>query len=124
MLLQQKVVIEVSMNDQKRRSKAMKISGGSNGVESAALKGEGKNQLEVVGDRIDAVVLTTLLRKNVGFAELVTVIPDKKQDEKKDTEKKIEATIMPPFWVSYPPIHGGTPYIYEVPSNESFCPIL
>ncbi|KAK3004433.1 hypothetical protein RJ639_020044, partial [Escallonia herrerae] len=121
---QQKVVIEVSMNDQKSRSKAMKIAVGSNGVESAALKGEGKNQLEVVGDGIDAVVLTTLLRKNVGFAVLVSVGPDKKDDEKKDTEKKNEATIMPPLWVSYPPIHGGTPYIYEVPGNEPSCSIM
>ncbi|KAK3025521.1 hypothetical protein RJ639_042056, partial [Escallonia herrerae] len=121
---QQKVVIKVSMNDQKSRSKAMKIAVGSTGVESAALKGEGKNQLEVVGDGIDAVALTTLLRKNVGFAELVSVGPDKKDDEKKGAEKKNEATITPPVWVSYPPIHGGTPYIYEVPSNEASCSIM
>ncbi|KAK2986429.1 hypothetical protein RJ640_011867 [Escallonia rubra] len=96
----QKVVIAISTDCQKCRSKAMKIAISVTGVESAALKGEGKNQLEVVGVGIDAVVLTTLLRKNVGFAEVVCVGPNKK-----DTEKKNEATIMPPLWVSYPPIH-------------------
>ncbi|KAK3025523.1 hypothetical protein RJ639_042058 [Escallonia herrerae] len=85
MTYQQKVVIEVSIHDQKSRSKATKIAVG---VESTALKGEGKNQLEVVGDGIDAVILTMLLRKNVGFEELDSVGPDEKDDEKKEIKKK------------------------------------
>lgn len=44
------------------------------GVESAAITGEGKNQLEVVGE-IDAANLTSLLRKNLGQADLVSVGP-------------------------------------------------
>lgn len=44
------------------------------GVESAAITGDGKNQLEVVGE-VDAATLTSLLRKNLGKADLVSVGP-------------------------------------------------
>ncbi|XP_020550730.1 heavy metal-associated isoprenylated plant protein 16-like, partial [Sesamum indicum] len=77
--MKQKIVIKVSMNDEKSRSKALKISVCVSGVESAALTGGGKNQVEVVGEGIDAVELTRRLRKNVAYAELVSVGEGKKE---------------------------------------------
>ncbi|KAH0744871.1 hypothetical protein KY290_032864 [Solanum tuberosum] len=73
---QQKVVIRLSLNgnDQKCRTKAFKIAVSQSGVESAAITGDGKNQLEVVGE-VDAATLTSLLRKNLGQADLVSVGP-------------------------------------------------
>ncbi|KAK3001298.1 hypothetical protein RJ639_021942, partial [Escallonia herrerae] len=115
------VVIRVSVNDQKKslfadlcgiigfqcssdkkeaRTKAMTIAVG---VETAALTGEQKDQIEVTGDRIDAVTLATLLRKKVGFAEVLSVGPEKKEDDKKPKiEDKIEATVQAPVLHSYP----------------------
>ncbi|KAL3364276.1 hypothetical protein AABB24_013171 [Solanum stoloniferum] len=74
--MKQKVVIRLSLNgnDQKCRTKAFKIAVSQSGVESATITGDGKNQLEVVGE-VDAVVLVSLLRKNLGQADLVSVGP-------------------------------------------------
>ncbi|KAK4714564.1 hypothetical protein R3W88_020471 [Solanum pinnatisectum] len=74
--MKQKVVIRLSLNgnDQKCRTKAFKIAVSQSGVESAAITGDGKNQLEVVGE-VDAAILTSLLRKNLGQADLVSVGP-------------------------------------------------
>lgn len=64
-----------------------------------ALVGDNKDRIEVVGERVDAVKLTTLLRKNVGFAEIVTV---GEADVKKD-----EDTAPQPIVWSYV---GGVPH--------------
>ncbi|KAH0651272.1 hypothetical protein KY285_031393 [Solanum tuberosum] len=74
--MKQKVVIRLSLNgnNQKYRTKAFKIAVSQSGVESAAITGDGKNQLEVVGE-VDAATLTSLLRKNLGQADLVSVGP-------------------------------------------------
>ncbi|KAI4347815.1 hypothetical protein L6164_008596 [Bauhinia variegata] len=65
--MKQKVLIEVSMNDQKSRSKALKTAVGLSAkkirVETAALQGQAKDQIEVTGEGIDAVQLTRMLRK-------------------------------------------------------------
>lgn len=45
------------------------------GVETVSLQGDEKNQLTVIGDGIDAVSLTSLLRKKLGFAELISLVP-------------------------------------------------
>ncbi|XP_059664644.1 uncharacterized protein LOC132310490 [Cornus florida] len=63
--MKQKMVIKLQINDQKRRSKALKIAVGISGVESAALQGADKNDIVVTGDEVDAVVLTTALRKGI-----------------------------------------------------------
>ena len=39
-----------------------------------ALKGDDRSQIEVTGDGMDPVLLTSLLRKTMRFAELLTVI--------------------------------------------------
>ncbi|XP_062079129.1 heavy metal-associated isoprenylated plant protein 47-like [Humulus lupulus] len=72
--MKQKIVIEVSMKCQKCRSKALQIAVVKDGVISVALKGESKNQIEVIGEGVvDAVGLAQTLRKKVGYANIVTV---------------------------------------------------
>ncbi|CAN4104404.1 unnamed protein product [Withania somnifera] len=90
--MKQKVVIRLCLsgNDQKCRTKAFKIAVSQYGVESAAIKGDDKNQLEVVGE-VDAAALTSLLRKNLGQADLVSVGPaggGEKKDDKASSGKK------------------------------------
>ncbi|KAL3715409.1 hypothetical protein ACJRO7_007184 [Eucalyptus globulus] len=90
-----KVVIKMSMNGQNSRmccfgpqssqSKAFRVVGSLPGVQSMAVLGEDDNMIEVTGDRFDAVKLTILLRKNVGFAEIVTVSEiDEKESEREN----------------------------------------
>ncbi|KAI8552235.1 hypothetical protein RHMOL_Rhmol06G0250800 [Rhododendron molle] len=119
----QKVVIKAPMNDPKSRSKALKIAVGVPGVESAALAGKDKDQLEVVGDEIDAVYLTALLRKSVGFSELVSVGP---VPEKKDDQKKNEATVPVPVVGYYPYSYPyGADHVYEIrDQNPDNCSIM
>ncbi|XP_061367868.1 heavy metal-associated isoprenylated plant protein 47-like [Gastrolobium bilobum] len=101
--LQQKVVIKVSMNGSKSRSKAMKIAVGVSGVETAAIQGENKDQIAVTGEGIDSVCLTSLLRKSFCHAELVSVGPVAVE------EKKKEGITLPIVW----------PYVSGVPQ----CPV-
>ncbi|KAF2311820.1 hypothetical protein GH714_026922 [Hevea brasiliensis] len=63
--MKQKFVIKLSVNSQKSHSKALRIAVGVLGVESAALGKKDKSQIEVVGDGVDAVKLTSLLRKRL-----------------------------------------------------------
>ncbi|KAI3457049.1 hypothetical protein Pfo_013712 [Paulownia fortunei] len=120
-----KIVVKVSMNDDKCRSKALKISVGISGVESAALTGEGKDQVEVVGEGIDAVELTRQLRKNVAYAELVSVGEVKKQQP----PAKVEAPTPQPTVVwSYAPPFDGFPccpvHEMRVQSHDPSCTIM
>ncbi|PIN25609.1 Copper chaperone [Handroanthus impetiginosus] len=122
--MKKKIVVKVSMNDDKCRSKALKISVGISGVESAALTGEGKDQVEVVGEGIDAVELTRQLRKNVAYAELVSVGEAKKEDAPKKAETPAPQQAV--VW-AYPPAYEGFPNypIYEVRgSSDPFCTIM
>ncbi|XP_054793856.1 heavy metal-associated isoprenylated plant protein 16-like [Prosopis cineraria] len=83
--MKQKVVIRVgSMNTHKLRSKALKITVGFSGVEGARFKGEEKDEIEVIGEGLDIVELTNLLRKCVGHADLLSVGPVKEEKKKHD----------------------------------------
>ncbi|KAG6408004.1 hypothetical protein SASPL_131006 [Salvia splendens] len=90
-MMQVKIVVRVSVSDEKSRSKALKIYVGIWGVESAALSGAEKDQVVVVGESIDAVELTRQLRKGVAHTELVNVGEDKKED----TNKPAAAVVTP-----------------------------
>ncbi|KAK6157110.1 hypothetical protein DH2020_011358 [Rehmannia glutinosa] len=125
-IMDKKIVVRVSMNDDKSRSKALKISVGLSGVESAALTGQEKDQVEVVGEGIDAVELTRQLRKNVAHAELVSVGEVKKEET---TAAKAEApTLQPAVVWSYAPPYGGyqTYPVYEMraPCHDPSCVIM
>ncbi|XWS31115.1 hypothetical protein CRYUN_Cryun23aG0050000 [Craigia yunnanensis] len=117
--MKQKMVVKVTMNGHKSRSKALKIAVGLLGVESASLKGNDKSQIEVTGDGVDPVQLTNLLRKSVGHAELVSVsaVGGEKKEEKKDEVKPAVYV-----WPYNPPYY---PYEYGyAQDHEPSCSIM
>ncbi|XP_047339429.1 disease resistance protein Pik-1-like [Impatiens glandulifera] len=124
--MKQKMLIKVNMNTDKSRSKALKTVVGLYGVESAALQGNDKDQLEVVGEGVDCVVLTRLLRKYVGYADLISVgpVPEKKPEPPAAVVAAMQATPEMPVWVyQYPTINQ--PYVYDVrDSTYSTCSIM
>ncbi|KAL3848680.1 hypothetical protein ACJIZ3_010562 [Penstemon smallii] len=124
--MKQKIIIQLPMNDPKSRSRAFKIAVGVTGVESVAVIGAEKDQLQVIGEGIDSVTLTRLLRKNVAHAVLVSVGEAKKEAA---AEKKAEApTPQPPVVGWYPPpSYGFPPYQFvEVRDsvNDPSCTIM
>ncbi|XP_022732849.1 heavy metal-associated isoprenylated plant protein 47-like [Durio zibethinus] len=97
-MVQQKIVIQVSMPCDKCRTKALKIAAAAHGVISVALHGAEKDKLMIVGDGVDAVCLTSSLRKKFCHASLETVeeVKDKKvEDQKKDEDKKTPIVCCP-----------------------------
>ncbi|XP_059284118.1 heavy metal-associated isoprenylated plant protein 16-like [Lycium ferocissimum] len=126
--MKQKVVIRLSLsgNDQKCRTKAFKVAVSQPGVESAAITGDEKNQLEVVGEQIDSVKLTSVLRKSLGQAELVSVGPAGGGDKKKDDKKpEVAAIVTHPqpalYYYTYPQYP-----VYQVTDSydQSNCSIM
>ncbi|CAJ2668377.1 unnamed protein product [Trifolium pratense] len=78
------------------------------GVEGATIEGDSKDELEVTGEGVDSVRLTSLLRKKFGHAELG------KAEEKKDEE-----IVTWPYTYSvphYPVYQIRNSYQYEDPS--------
>lgn len=73
------------------------------GVDSASLQ-QDKDQIEVTGNDVDVVLLTTLLRKSVKFAEVVSVNP---VGEQKKEEPKLDQII-----VGWPQQYQVSPYPY------------
>jgi hypothetical protein len=67
--------------------------------------GDGKDQLEVVGDGVDTVCLVKCLRKKLGHADILKVeeVKDKKPEEKKKPEE--------PKVVDLPPYHHHGYYL-------------
>ncbi|XP_022683729.1 heavy metal-associated isoprenylated plant protein 47-like [Setaria italica] len=61
------------MSGDKSRSKALGLVASTHGVQSVAIEGRERNHLVVVGDGLDAVSLTSYLRKKVGSAQIVQV---------------------------------------------------
>ncbi|EOX93596.1 hypothetical protein QUC31_004197 [Theobroma cacao] len=121
--MKQKMVVKVTLNGHKSRSKALKIAVGLAGVESASLKGDDKSQIEITGEGVDPVQLTSLLRKSVGHAELVSV--SAVDGAKKAENEKEDPKPLPPYvWPYNPPY-----YVYQVPDgyaqyNDSSCSIM
>ncbi|MFS7933892.1 hypothetical protein Hanom_Chr04g00385151 [Helianthus anomalus] len=105
--MQQKIVVKVSMDSDKKTRKAPKIAVSISGVESASFVGSDKDQIAVTGEGIDSVELTSLLRKKVGYTELVSVGPvEAKKDEPKPT---LQIDPYQYYYQSY-----GVPYYYYV----------
>ncbi|XP_004294695.1 PREDICTED: uncharacterized protein LOC101309518 [Fragaria vesca subsp. vesca] len=112
--MKQKVVIKLSVHDEKSRSKAMKTAVGVDGVDSASLPMD-KDQIEVTGNDVDVVLLTTLLRKTVKHAEVVSV-GAVKEEEKKKEEPKASGPII----VGWPENYAWPQNYYPVASYQ--CP--
>ncbi|CAN7002551.1 unnamed protein product [Brassica rapa subsp. trilocularis] len=131
--VQQKILIRVTMTDDKTRAKAMKTAAQFKGVSAVEIKGDHRNQIEVTGVEVNMICLTNTLRKKVAFAELVSVNkveppkkeddkkkeckkPDeKKPDEKKADEKKTDEKKPEPCCCN--PCYQPWPYGYGVPSS-------
>ncbi|KAF8027731.1 hypothetical protein BT93_E0598 [Corymbia citriodora subsp. variegata] len=104
--MKQKAVIKVCMNDdtsrfccfnlRSSRSKALRVASGFQGVQSVKYLGDDKDQIEVTGE-FDSVDLTTLLRKKVGFAQILTVgEADKPVESKKPKPVECPCPCPPP----------------------------
>lgn len=76
------------------------------GVDSASLQ-QDKDQIEVTGNDVDVVLLTTLLRKSVKFAEVVSVNPVGEQKKEEKKEEKPDQII-----VGWPQQYQVAPYPY------------
>ncbi|GAB2293733.1 hypothetical protein Dimus_027945 [Dionaea muscipula] len=109
--MKQKIVIKVHMSCEKCRTKAMKVAATTSGVNSVALQGNDKDQLVVMGDKVDSACLATTLKKKVGHAMIVSVEqvveknpkgkPDDTNvgvgDKGKEQEKPISVVLPPPY---------------------------
>ncbi|KAL6899682.1 hypothetical protein ACP4OV_006340 [Aristida adscensionis] len=114
---QQKIVIKVEMSCDKCRSKAMALVAATGRVDSVAIAGDGRDQVVVVGDGVDAIGLTSALRKKVGPAQLLQVGDAKKEDDKKPAAAVAAAEY--PWYYHYPPPAG---VVYEHPAaGHGYC---
>ncbi|KAK4342203.1 hypothetical protein RND71_038019 [Anisodus tanguticus] len=126
--MKQKVIIKLFMdrNDQRSRTKAFKIAVSQPGVESVAIQ-EGDNyNLDVVGEHIDAVVLTNCLRKKLGHAQLVSVGPVAADDNNASANAEAsEPVTTQPQPYSYPDFGVPQYQVYEVRDpNPECCSIM
>ncbi|KAH7684205.1 hypothetical protein IHE45_05G229100 [Dioscorea alata] len=116
-MVKQKMVMKLTMEDAKKRSKALKTAVSFSGVISAGLEGEAKDRLVVIGEGVDSISLTIILRKKMGHVELVSVSSyDEKKDGKKENNNNIknkskgeDTKYVLPYqyhFVSQPYMHG------------------
>ncbi|XP_027333866.1 heavy metal-associated isoprenylated plant protein 47-like [Abrus precatorius] len=76
-MMQQKIVIEVPLHCEECRREIMAICMTADGVTSFAFQREGKDQVVIKGEGIDAYGVTSRLRKKVNkYAKLVSVAKD------------------------------------------------
>ncbi|XP_042414410.1 disease resistance protein Pik-1-like isoform X1 [Zingiber officinale] len=119
-MVQQKMVMRLSMADAKKRAKALRTAVSIHGVVSVKLEDD---KIIVVGDGVDSVNLTKVMRKKMGsYVELLSVA-EEKEEEKKEENTKVEAVVSWPNHVSFVP-----QYVYSIPeepwSRGSGCIIL
>uniref|UniRef100_A0A0E0IH65 HMA domain-containing protein n=1 Tax=Oryza nivara TaxID=4536 RepID=A0A0E0IH65_ORYNI len=69
-MAKQKIVVKMPMDTERKKRKAFKAAVGMTGVTSASLDGD---KLIVIGDGVDPIALTTMLRRSLGHAELLSV---------------------------------------------------
>ncbi|TVU11093.1 hypothetical protein EJB05_44656 [Eragrostis curvula] len=76
----QKIVLKLPLDDERKKRKAFKAAVGMNGVTSATMEGD---KIIVVGEGVDPIALTTMLRRGLGYAELLSVTSgdDKKKGD-------------------------------------------
>ncbi|CAB4281903.1 unnamed protein product [Prunus armeniaca] len=103
--MKQKIVVSVPMHCDKCRTKALKVAAAAHGVSKVSIEGADKGHMEVIGDGVDSVCLSSLLRKKLGFAAIVKV--EEVKGDKDD--KKEEKATPPPGCVQYCP-----PMYYEL----------
>ncbi|KAF8407685.1 hypothetical protein HHK36_006820 [Tetracentron sinense] len=119
LILSQKIVMKVQMNSDKTRSKALKFAAVAYGVSSVAIEGEDKDQVVVIGDGVDSVVLTRLLRKKVGYASLLSV-----EEVKENKEQEDEAESPTPWTSNFSPYPHFQVYDMAYAPTPSNCSIM
>jgi hypothetical protein len=121
MLLQQKIVIRVSMSCDKSRAKALSMAARAAGVASMGITGDARDQLEVVGEGVDPVCLVSCLRKKLGSAHIVKV--EEVKDSKPEDKKKEDPKPVVPVQYSPPPhcFLGPGYYHHPYPSQMVVC---
>ncbi|KAL5775615.1 hypothetical protein ACOSP7_013172 [Xanthoceras sorbifolium] len=121
--MKQKIVIKVQMLCDKCRSKAMKIAVTKDGVTKVEIKGEEKDQLVVIGDWVDSVNLARSLRKELHYANILSVEEEKeKKDEKEKAKEDDKTNINLPIPYAYYPNPMICAVAYD--PNPSFCSIM
>ncbi|KAJ3693206.1 hypothetical protein LUZ60_008686 [Juncus effusus] len=114
-MAKQKVVVRLlSLDNAKNRTKALKSAVSLNGVTSVSVD---RDRLTVVCDGTDVVALTMLLRKRLGYADLVSVTSgdqEKLKEGKEGKETKLSGTSK-----SVVPYEYGYPYPYSYHSYGS-----
>ncbi|OIW16221.1 hypothetical protein TanjilG_18936 [Lupinus angustifolius] len=131
-----KIVIQVHMEREKCRSKAMKIAAASQGVNSVSLEGESRNQVVVTGNGIDSVCLTNKLRKKFHHATLISVedvivnpTPNEAENNNSgrgEQNSEMENVLVPycnNHW-NYPPHYAMYHVVYDPYPNYYGCFIL
>ncbi|KAK1310452.1 hypothetical protein QJS10_CPA08g01866 [Acorus calamus] len=116
-MVKQKVVMKVSMNGPKSRTKALQAVVAAPGVLSAALEGDDKSKVVVIGEGIDCIALAKLLKKKLDYVEILTVSAVDEKDKEKDS-KNIYSTW--PYQVVMP-----QSYMYQPPAyQDPYCCIM
>ncbi|XP_047973374.1 disease resistance protein Pik-1-like isoform X2 [Salvia hispanica] len=104
-----KIVIGISLCNDKCRSKALQIVVSIPGVQSAEIVRGGRERVVVVGD-VDSVELTRRLRKKMGHAELMSV-----------TDTATDKPTAPPPTPATAPPYYGSPHYHHYEVREPVC---
>ena len=115
-MFQQKVVIKLSMENARKRTKALTAAVGMDGIISTSIDGD---KLVVEGDGIDSVALTTVLRKKFGYADLISVTSG---DDKKKEDKSAMPVVFP-YQYAVQPAYPYYTY-YEASRSSDSCSIM
>ena len=125
-ILQQKIVIKMTMPTAKSRARAMALAARASGVGSIGITGDLKDRLEVVGEGIDITCLVHCLRKKVcRHAEILKVeeVKDKKPEEEK--KKKPEPCGCPAPCLCAAAYHQTPLQVFSCEESPAFgCNIL
>ncbi|XP_078171423.1 heavy metal-associated isoprenylated plant protein 16-like isoform X5 [Carex rostrata] len=108
-MTKQKFIVKLSLDDAKKRTKALKTAVTMNGVQSVTVDGD---KLVVTGDGTDAIILTTLLRKKLGYADLISVTSGDEKKEKKENQPQGEIKNVQPLVYPYQYSYSY-PYVYH-----------
>nr|XP_023912508.1 heavy metal-associated isoprenylated plant protein 47-like [Quercus suber] len=110
--------MEMQMNCEKCRTKAMKIAAVAEGVTSVAIEGADKSQVVVIGEGVDSASLTRSLRKKLGYATIESVQKlEESSAEKIPEEKEKEDNPTPILWSSSYGQYPQVPLYYAVVSD-------
>ncbi|XP_059442236.1 heavy metal-associated isoprenylated plant protein 47-like [Corylus avellana] len=113
------MVIKVQMNNDRRRTRAMKIAAAAYGVSSVAIQGPEKDELVVSGEDIDSVNLTRSLRRKLCYAAILSVEEVKANAGTASSASLSNISQFPAYYQPYQPF----PKYYEV-VHENNCSIM